>query len=68
MISRGENMGLVCHAKNHKNLVEFWKVYKLGREIIRFGKIILPVLGNRSERGRREAERPMRGDRKKGKN
>lgn len=49
MVSRGENMDLKCYAKKRPNLVELWKGYKLEREIIRFGKIILIVLENGSE-------------------
>lgn len=46
VISIAENMGLVCHGKKHKNLVELWEGYKLERGIIIFGKTILMVLEN----------------------
>lgn len=48
VISRGENKGLLCYAKKHKNLAELWKEYKLRRERVRFGKIILTVPENSS--------------------
>ena len=49
-------MGLVCHAKKHKSLVELWKDYQLWRGIIRVWKIILSFKEWLSEQDQRQRD------------